>query len=79
MIAWVIPDLDLFNLSLWLVELYAGPVVWVSFRATISTIPQSELELCNDYFIERDQIVFEVELVAGWEVSVLLAAIVGAY
>ena len=69
----VIPDLYLANLSLWLFEFDAGPVVFRSFRATISTKPQSELVLITEYFIDRDQEVFEVELVDCWEVSVLPA------
>ena len=73
MIYWVIPNLDLVQLNLWLGELYAGPVVFRSFRATISTITQSELVLTRKYFIDGDKIAFVVELVDGWEVSVLLA------
>ena len=75
------PDLDLFNLSQWLVELYAGPVVLVSFGATISTIPQNELVLkyppfsLLNTFIDREKVVVIVEPVDGWEVYVLLAAI----
>ena len=75
MIAWVIPDLNLANLSLWLVDLDAGPVVFTSFRATISTILESELILGIEYFIDSDQVVIVVELVNGWEVSVLLVAL----
>ena len=64
----VIPDLDLSNLSLWLQKLNTGAVIFGSVCATISTIPQSELELnVIGYFIDRDNVVFVVELVAGWE------------
>ena len=69
----VVPDLDLADLSLWLVDFDAGPVVFRSFRATISTIFHSKLVLTRArHFIERDKVVFVVELVDGWEVSVLL-------
>ena len=51
----VIPDLDLSNLSLWLVKLNTVAVIFRSVCATISTIPQSELELnFIGYFIDRD-------------------------
>ena len=74
MTVWVIPDLDLADLSLWLVDINAGPVVCFSFCATISTILQSELVLVIiEYFIERNNIVVIIELVDCWEVSVLLA------
>ena len=70
----MIPDLDLVNLSIWVVYFDAGPVVFKSLSATISTIPQSELELTSiGYFIDGDKVVFVVELVDGWEVSVLIA------
>ena len=70
----MIPDLDLVNLSIWVVYFDAGPVVFKSLSATISTIPQSELELTSiGYFIDGDKVVFKVELVNGWEVFVLLA------
>ena len=71
MIVLVIPDIDLSNLSLWLADLDAGPFVTCSIRATIITFTQNELVLVIEYFIERDQVVFVVELVAGWEVFVL--------
>ena len=73
--ACAIPDLDLGDLSLWLVDINAGPVVAYTFCATISTILQSELVLIMEYFIERNNIVVIIELVDCWEVSVLLAAI----
>ena len=61
------------NLSPWLVDFDAAPVFTCSFGATISTITQSELVLdIFEYFIDGDKIVFVVELVDGWEVSVLL-------
>jgi len=73
MIVLVIPDQDLSNLSLWLVDLDAGPVFFsFSFLATISTIPQSELIIFFESFVERDQVVFIVKLVNSWEVFVLL-------
>ena len=68
----VIPDLDLLELSRRLADFDAAPVVFRSFRATISTITQSELVLNSfEYFIDGDEVVFVVELVNGWEVSVL--------
>jgi hypothetical protein len=73
LIAWSIPDLDLLDLSLRLVDFDTGPVVFGSFRATISTITQSELVLVTIYFIDGDNIVFVVEHVDSWEVFVLLA------
>ena len=75
--AWVIPDLDLFDLSLWLADLDAAPVITsFSFCAAIGSIPQSELVLSTfGYFIDRDKVVFVVELVDGWEVCVMLALV----
>ena len=76
----LIPDLDLSNLSLWLKKFNTSPVVLGSVCTTISTIPQNKLVLnFTGYFIDCDQVVFVVELADGWEVSVLLAAIVGVY
>ena len=76
MIICPIPDLDLFNLSLWLVDLDAAPVITGSFCATSSTVPQSELVLnSSGYFIDGDKVVVVVELVNGWEVFVLLVAL----
>ena len=72
MIAWVIPDLDLANLSLWLFELYEVPIA-LSFRAAISTIPQNKLVRNSGSFIDSDKVVVEVELVDDWKVSVLMA------
>ena len=69
----MIPDLDLLYLSLWLVNWDGFPVVIRPFGAAISSIPQNELVLNIGYFIDGDQVVVIVELVSGWEVSVLLA------
>ena len=69
----VIHDLDLVNLSLWLIEFNAGPVALISFCATKGSIPQSEPVLRTiGYFIESDKVIVVVELIDGWEVSVLL-------
>ncbi len=38
LIVWVIPDLDLLNLSLWLFDIKAAVVAQCSLCATISTI-----------------------------------------
>ncbi len=66
-----IPDLDLAYLSLWLVvELDADPLVFFSFYATMSSIPQSEPEQLF-FFIDSDQIVVVCELFDGWEMSVM--------
>ena len=74
MITWAIPDLDLVDLSFRLVDFDAAPIVSVSFGTAIGSIPQSELILTIvGSFIYGDQVVFGVELVFGWEVSVLLA------
>ena len=74
LIFMIIPDLDLVNLSLWLVDFNAVPVVTHPFGAAIGSIPQSELVLdIVGYFTDGDKIVFVIELVDGWEVSVLLA------
>ena len=71
-----ITDLYLVDLSLWLVFLYAAPIAFGSFCATSRSIPQNELVLTKvGYFIDRNKVVFIVELVDGWEVSVLLAAL----
>jgi len=69
-----IPELNLTNLSLWLVDLNEGQVVFCYFCAAIDSIFQSELVSTIECFIDGDKIVFVVELVDGWKVSVLLAA-----
>ncbi len=78
MITWVVPDLDLGDLSLWLADLDAAPVVFGSLNAAIGTIPQNELVLNTAgwlQFIHSDKVVVVAELVGGWEVSVLLATL----
>ena len=72
MSGWVIADLNFAELSLWRVELKAGPVVFKSFCAAIGSIAQNELVLKTGYFIDRNKVVIEVEFFDGWEVSVLL-------
>ena len=78
MIACLISDLDLTNLSLWLVDLDQNPVVLSSLRATINTITESKLVLDTVawlQFIDSDKRVVIIELVDGWEVFVLVAAL----
>jgi hypothetical protein len=71
---WVMPDLDLGDLSLLLAELGVYPVVFGSLSAAICTIPHSELVLNSVVdFINGDKVVVVAELVGGWELSVLLA------
>ncbi len=46
----------------------------MTFGATISTIAQNKLVLnIIEYLIDGDKLIIVVELVDGWEVSVLLA------
>ena len=62
---------------MWLVDINAAPVVVRSLSGTVSTILESELVLIHvGYLIHSDKLVIVVELVDGWEVSVLLFAIV---
>ena len=69
-----ITDFDLANLSLWLVNLNAAPVVFWSLSATICSIPERELVLIiSVYFVDCDKIVVVIELFDGWEVHVMLA------
>jgi hypothetical protein len=75
LITYPIPDLDLGDLSLWLTKFKGGPIVFGSLCATISTILQSELVLNIEYFIDSNKVIVVVELLVGWEVSVLLAAL----
>ena len=69
-----VPDLDLAELSVWLADFNAVPLLLISFRATIGSIAQRELplDITIGDLIERDNIVVVVELVDGWEVSYLL-------
>ncbi len=53
----IIPHLDLADLSLWLADLDAGPVIVRSLGATIGTIPQSELVLKLVCFIHGDKVI----------------------
>ena len=72
LIARSVAHLDLPYL-LWLRELDAGPAVFRSPRAAASSIPQHQLVLTVVDLLHSDQIVIVVELIRGWEVSVLLA------
>ena len=77
MITWAIPDLDLANQSLWLIELKEAPVDAFSLSATINSIPQIKLKLKTiDSLIDGNKIIGKVELFDGWEVSVLPAHVV---
>ncbi len=70
----VIPDLDLFDLSLWLAALKAGPVVVCSLTATVGSVRESEFELTTEasvQFKDSDEVVVVAELVNSWKVSVL--------
>jgi hypothetical protein len=70
---WVIPDLDLADLSLWLADFKAAPVVFGTLSAAIGSILEGELVLnVVGYFINSDQPVVVVELVNSREVPVLL-------
>ena len=60
MIVWVIPDLDLGKLSMWLVGFNGAPFVSCATTGI------------NEYLIERDQVNIIVEPADGYEVSVLL-------
>ncbi len=69
----MIPDLDLLDLHLLPADLKEGPVVALSLTATISSVRKGELVLALvGYFIHSDKVVIVVELLNGWEVSVLL-------
>ncbi len=68
---WAVPNLNLTDLSLLLININAGPVVFSPFSAAISTIPKGELVLPR-LFIDSNKVVVVVELVNCWEVSVLL-------
>ena len=58
-----------------LVDINAAPVVVRSLSGTVSTILEGELVLIHvGYLIHSDKLVIVVELVDGWEVSVLLFA-----
>ncbi len=70
---WVIPDLDLADLSLWLADFKAAPVVFETLSAAIGSILEGELVMLIKYFINSDQPVVVVELVNSWEVPVLLS------
>ncbi len=74
MSSWVIPDLDLADLSLWLAVFKGGPVLFGSLSAAIGSVCKGELVLNSvGYFIHGNKIVVVAELVGGWEESVLLA------
>jgi hypothetical protein len=73
LIAWPIADLDLGDLSLWLLDIQAAPIVFESSSGTTSAVSQNELILAVEYFINSDQLVVVVELIDRREVSVLLA------
>ena len=49
--AWIIADLDLGDLSLWLLDIQAAPIVFESFSGTTSAVSQNELILPLEYFI----------------------------
>ncbi len=73
----MIPDLDLFELSLWLAAFMGGPVVEESLSSTICSVCKNELKLIFPFwlhFIYTNQLVIVAELFNIWEVSVLLAA-----
>ena len=73
MTTWVIADLDLGDLSLWLAVLKAAPVAAVVLCAAIGAALQTELVLnLARYFIDCDQPVVVVELADCREVLVLL-------
>ncbi len=75
LLVWIIPDLDPANLSLRHVDLKATPYVGKCLCTTISTIPQDELVLITITvsLVYGDKVIIVVELVYGWEVSVLRA------
>ena len=66
-IIWVVPDLNLLNLSLGLMDLNAFPLVTRHLGATISAIAQNELIVITANFIHSDKIVVIVESFDGWE------------
>ena len=70
----VVPELNLAELSLWVIYLKTVRGVCGSLRATASTIIQSELVLSiAGYMIHSDQKIIVVELFDAWKVSVLVA------
>ncbi len=51
LLAWIIADLDLGDLSLWMFAIQAAPIVSTSFSGTTSAVSQNELILADEYFI----------------------------
>ena len=71
---WIVPDLDLADLSLRLAYLDAGPIAFASLSGIVGSIPQSKLVLNTiRYLTYTSELVFVIELANSWEVSVLLA------
>ena len=70
MTEWVIPNLDLLELHLWLADLKGGPVALGSLTATICSVCKSELAKNTVgllSFNDSDKIIVKVEFFDVWE------------
>ena len=75
MTAWVVPDLNLSKLSLWLADFTGGPVFVFAYFATIGSVSKSVLKLSPAGWLQfnySNEIIVEAKLLYGWEMFFLL-------